>query len=222
MNSEQKKKAQSIMKTSMEALKKVGGLAGDLMARLKKDESPEAMLKTLDEGLKVNRQRREEAASQVEALHKDIVAKKKTYATAAPARKKIIETELKSLLAGYKSAESQLTVLLENERVLSTVKGRMMEVISYGLATVTEDQIDDVVDRIDEAVEEAEGRMSATRDLEKAGKRREREDDTEQLWDTLAGFDEEGAETSPLDQELAGFEDEKSEEKVAEKRPEEA
>ncbi len=208
MSSEQKKKAQSVLKSSLEAMKRVGGLAGDLIARLKKDESPEAMLATLEEGLKANRKRREDAAAEVERLHHEIAAKKKAYATAVPARKKIMETELRSLLAAYKSAENQLTVLLENERVLSTVKGRMLEVVSYDLATVTEDQIDDVIDRIEDAVEEAEARVDATRDLEKAGRRREREDDTEQLWDALKGFDEESEETSPLESELAGFEDE--------------
>lgn len=219
MNDEKNKKAQNIVKASIEALKKVGGLAGDLIARLKKDQSPEAMLATLEEGLKANRKRREDAAAQVESLHREIVAKKKAYGTAAPARKKIIETELRSMLAGYKSAENQLTVLLENERVLSTVKGRMMEVISYGLATVTEDQIDDVVERIEEAVEEAEGRVAATRDLEKAGKRREREDDTEQLWDTLAGFDEVGGETTSLGKELAEFDEPESPGKQKEQGP---
>lgn len=207
MSTEQRKKAQSILKSSVEALRKVGGLAGDLVARLKKDDSPEAMLATLEEGLKANRKRREDAAAEVERLHVEIAAKKKVYANAVPARKKIIETELRSMLAAYKSAENQLTVLLENERVLSTVKGRMLEVVSYDLATVTEDQIDDVIDRIDEAVEEAEARVDATRDLEKAGKRRVREDDSEQLWDALAGFDEEGEASPSLASELAGFDD---------------
>lgn len=207
MNTEQKKKAQSMLRASVEALKKVGGLAGDLIAKLKKDESPEAMLATLEEGLKANRKRREDSASEVECLHKEIAAKKKAYATAVPARKKIIETELRSMLAAYKSAENQLTVLLENERVLSTVKGRMLEVVSYGLATVTEDQIDDVIDRIDEAVGEAEARVDATRDLEKAGKRRLREEDTEDLMAALAGFDEETEASSSLANELAGFDD---------------
>lgn len=207
MNTEQRKKAQSILKSSVETLKKVGGLAGDLVARLKKDDSPEAMLATLEEGLKANRKRREDAAAEVERLHMEIAAKKKVYATAVPARKKIIETELRSMLAAYKSAENQLTVLLENERVLSTVKGRMLEVVSYDLATVTEDQIDDVIDRIDEAVEEAEARVDATRDLEKAGKRRVREEDTEDLMAALAGFDEETEVSPSLASELAGFDD---------------
>ena len=208
MDKQQKQKARNIMNSTMTALKKAGVFAGDLMSRLKKDDSPEAMLKTLEEGLAANRTQREQAAGRVEALHGQIVAGKKNLATASPARKKIVETELRSRLAEYKSAENQLSVLLENERVLSTVQGRLLEVVSYGLATVTEDQIDDVVDRIEEAVSEAEGRLSATRDLEKAGKRRDREQDTEQLMDELAAFDEEPAEAeSSLDKELAGFDE---------------
>ncbi len=208
MSKEQKQKARNIMNSTVAALKKAGVFAGDLMTRLKKDDSPEAMLKTLEEGLAANRARREQAAERVEVLHGQIVEGKKSLATAVPARRKIVETELRSRLAEYKSAENQLSVLLENERVLSTVQGRLLEVVSYGLATVTEDQIDDVVDRIEEAVSEAEGRLSATRDLEKAGKRRDREDDREQLMDELAGFDEEPAQKeSALDKELAGFDE---------------
>lgn len=208
MSQEQKKKNRNVMKTTLAALKKAGVFAGDMMSRLKKDDSPEAMLQTLEEGLAVNRQRREEAAGRVESVHGQILAGKKALASASPARRKIIETELRSRLAEYKSAENQLAVLLENERVLSTVKGRLMEVVSYGLATVSEDQIDDVLDRIEEAASEAEGRVDATRELEKAGKRRAREEDTEHLMDELAAFDEEpAAKETTLEKELAGFDE---------------
>lgn len=175
--------------STLAMVKRLGAGAGDLLRRLKKDKSPEAMLATIEESISANAGRRESVAARVERLHNEISAKKAEHGKAAPARRRIIEAELQSRLAEYKAAERELTVLLENERVLSQVKGRMLEVVSYGMAGVSEDQIDELVEEVEDAVEDAEGRMDAARDLDKAGKRRDRESDRESLWDELADFD---------------------------------
>ncbi len=73
---------------------------------------------------------------------------------------------MQSKLAQYKGGERELTVLLENERVLSQVKGRVNEVTGYKMAGVSEYQIDEVIDEIEEAVGEEESRLDAARDLE--------------------------------------------------------
>ena len=104
--------------------------------------------------------------------------------------------ELKGLLSDYKAQERTLGILLENERALGMVRSRLEEVLAYGMAGVNEDMIDDVTDRVDEAADEAEGRFDALRDLERAGKRREREGDSENLWDELDGFGDEEAQDS--------------------------
>ena len=184
--------------------------------KLKKDKSPEAALERIERDQTVNRESREVASARIEKLHQAIVDKKKAYAKAAPARKRILEAELKSALAEYKAAERELAVLLENEAVLAQVKGRIREAISYGKAGVDEIQIDELVDEIEEHVAEAEGRLDAMRDLEKAGRRRERESDHEALMTELAAFDEEPEETD-LDKELAGFDAEPEAEKSREK-----
>ena len=109
------------------------------------------------------------------------------------------------MLSSYRATERELKVLLENEAVLSQTRGRMQEVLAYGMAGVTETQIDDVIDEIEESVEVAEGRLDATRDLEKAGRRRERASEKESLQEQLGEFDEAGSST--LEEELADFEE---------------
>lgn len=187
-------KVKKVLVETFSLLKRAGGGALELLRKLKKDKSPAAMLKNIEESADANRKRREEVSLRVKALHKEIVEKKKSFATASPMQKRILEKELAARIAEYEAAERELTVLLENERVLSQVKGRLMEVSSYGMAGVDEDRIEDLIDDVEEAVAAAEGRTGAARDLEKAGRRREREDDHDNLMDKLALFgDEESA-----------------------------
>ncbi|MFH0909546.1 MAG: hypothetical protein V1929_12370 [bacterium] len=200
------KRAKKLMDATVSFVKKLGAGAADLLGKLKKDKSPQAMLATMEQSIDANQKRREDVSGRVERLHNEIVEKKKAYATAAPARKRILEAELRSKLSEYKASERELSVLLENERVLSQVKGRLYEVVSYGMAGVTEAQIDDVIDEIEEAVAEAEGRADASRDLEKAGRRRERESDKDDFLSQLGEFGGD-AEPSGLDKELAGFDE---------------
>lgn len=186
-----KAKARKVMADTLNLAQKMGSGAASLLGRLKKDKSPAAMIATMEEGMNANRERQEVVSGRVERLYQQIADKKKQHAKAPPARKKILESELKSKLAEYKAAERELNVLFENQRVLSQVSGRLNEMVAYDLATVTEDMIDDVAMDIEDKVLDAEGRQDASRDLEKAGTRRDRESDSEELWDELAGFEEE-------------------------------
>ncbi len=193
---EQKAKFKSVMKDVLGRVQRMGAGAAELFKKLKKDKSPEAMMKTLEGSLEANRTRRDETARRVEQVHDQISRKKAEHAKASPARKRVLEAELKSLLTEYKTTERQLNILLENERNLSQVKGRLNEVTAYGMAGVSEDAIEELIDDIEDHVSEAEARADAARDLEKAGRRREREGDSENLWDELAAFDEAIAEES--------------------------
>ena len=193
-----------VMATTLERVKKLGTGAGELFRKLKKDKSPEAMMATLDQAVEANEQRREGVSAKLETLYEEILAKKKQYAAAPKARKRILEAELKSKLASYKASERELKILLENEQVLSQVRGRFDEMGAYDMAGVTEDLIDDVAFDIDERAGDADARMDAARALEKAGRRRERESDRESLFEELADFDEEET-ASALDEELATF-----------------
>ena len=198
---EQKAKFKLVMKDVLGRVQRMGAGAADLFKRLKKDKSPEAMMETLEQSLEANRMRREETSRRVEQVHDLITRKKAEHAKASPARKRVLEAELKSLLTEYKTTERQLNILLENERNLSQVKGRLNEITAYGMAGVSEDAIDDLIEDIEEHVSEAEARTDAARDLEKAGRRREREGDSENLWDELAAFDEEFTEDVAEDRE---------------------
>ncbi len=182
--------AKRAMKETLDRVKKLGTGAADLLRRLKKDHSPEAMIDTLERSLAANAARREPLAARVEELYTRIAARKRDYAAAPPARKRIIETELKSLLASYKAAERELSVLLENETLLARVRGRISEVMAYDLAGVSEEMIDDLAVDIDDRVVDAEARLDAARELDRAARRRDRESDREDLWAELDGFEE--------------------------------
>ncbi len=200
-------KVKKVLVETFSLLKRAGGGAVELLRKLKKDKSPAAMLKNIEESADANRTRREEVSLRVKALHKEILEKKKAFATASPMQKRILEKELGARIAEYEAAERELTVLLENERVLSQVKGRLMEVSSYGMAGVDEDRIEELIDDVEDAVAAAEGRVGAARDLEKAGRRREPEDAHDDLMDKLAMFgDEEDA--GGQEEPAGGFSDE--------------
>ena len=202
--------AKKAMKEAIRIAGKLGSGAADLLRRMKKDRSPEAMIRTLDENTSANTARREEVSGRVERVYHEIAAKKAEYQKAPKARQRILEAELRSLLSTYKASERELNILLENERNLSLIKGRLNEVAAYGMSGVSEILIDDVIDDIEAKVTEAEAVADATRDLEKAGKRKQREEDTEDLWTALGEFGEE-EQPSGLTEDLAGFEVEQGE-----------
>jgi hypothetical protein len=185
---ERKKQA---MKETLRYIGTLGkGIAGKLM-KLGKAKTPQEMIDELESQHEGNRLRREATSQKLETLYSQIAQKKKAHAAAPKARQRVLEMELKGLLSDYKAQERTLGILLENERAIGMVRSRLGEVLAYGMAGVNEDMIDDVTDRVDDAADEAEGRFDALRDLERAGKRRERESDSESLWDELDGFGEE-------------------------------
>ena len=225
MNEEEKKtpKAGTAKKAMKEALRLAGRLgsgAADLLRRLKKDRSPQAMIETLDKDLSANTARREEVSGRVERLYRDIASKKGEYQKAPKARQRVLEAELRSMLSTYNAAERELNILLENERNLSLIKGRLNEVAAYGMAGVSEELIDDVIEDIEDKVSEAEAVTDAARDLEKAGRRKDREGEREDLWAELDDFGDAERPTG-LTEELAAFEEERGEERreKSEERP---
>ena len=171
---------------------KAGKLAGDLVRRIRNEKDPEEMLKSLDESLAANKEKRRPVMDRNAALASEIGAKKKAYEAAPAARKKILELELRNLLAEYKAGERQLAALFENENALTVVRGRLLEQIALGMQTLKEDDIDKLTDDIEDAVAEAENIAGAVRDLDKAGKRREREEDADSFAADLAAFDDVG------------------------------
>lgn len=176
---------------------KAGRLAGDLVRRIRNEKDPEEMLRAIDGSLAANREKRQPLFDRNAALATEISAKKKVYEAAPAARKKMLELELRNLLAEYKSNERQLTAFFDNENALTVVRGRLMEQIALGMQTLKEDDIDKLADDIEDAVSDAENISDAVRDLDKAGKRRERDSDAESFADALAAFDDVPAEPAP-------------------------
>lgn len=168
---------------------KVGTGARWLWTKIHVDRSPEAMLASLHGSLDENAARREKVAAELEALHIRIAAKKKAYESVPPVRQRMLKTELQTLMANYKSLEREFNLLAENEQTILTVKGRFMELIAHGLrGRMDEGMIDRLADSIEEKSEDAESLQDAMADLEKAGRRRER--DGGDFDAELAGFGE--------------------------------
>ena len=167
---------------------KLGGGVKALWAKIHPDRSPEAMLSALNENLDGNKKRLEELKPELERVYREIVAKKKDYQGAPPARQRLLKIELQSLMSQYKSHEREFAILSENERSIVAVKGRFLEVLAYGLrGKLDVGMVDKLSDDLDDKAEEAEDIQDALGDLERAGKRKDRTSDDFDA--ELAGFD---------------------------------
>lgn len=199
----------SILKSVADFAVSLGKTAGTLVDRIRGVRDPEAAIVAFDAQLAANRERREPLSARYEKLYAEIAAKKKVWQSAPPARKKILELELKTLLSEYQGIERQLAIYFENERMLNTVRGRTLELVANGLRKLSEKDVDKLTDQIEDAAADAEDISGAMKDLENAGRRRESESDQASFEDALAGFDDvaadpaapEGAAADPL----AGF-----------------
>ncbi len=184
----------SILKSVADFAVSLGKTAGTLVDRIRGVQDPEAAIVAFDSQLAANRERREPLSARYEKLYSEIAAKKKVWQSAPPARKKILELELKTLLSEYKGIERQLAIYFENERMLNTVRGRTLELVANGLRKLSEKDVDKLTDQIEAATADAEDISGAMKDLENAGRRRESESDQASFEDALAGFDESAAE----------------------------
>ena len=168
--------AKKAMAGTLFLAQKIGAGAKTIWAKLHVDRSPEAMLGSLNGSLDENTVRREKAATEMEALHVQIAAKKKIYQSAAPVRQRMLKTELQTLMTHYKSLEREFMLLSENEQTILTIKGRFMELIAHGLrGKVDEDLIDRLASDVEDKTDDAESIQDAMGDLEKAGRRKDRE-----------------------------------------------
>ena len=182
-------KKASILRQIGEFAVKLGVGTGVLAKKLAGIKSTDEALREIDAQMAENRARREPVSRRYEELYGQIVAKKKAYQAAPPARKKILEMDLKSAIAEYQSLERQMAAYLKNETILTKVRGRMCELVAMNLKTVTEAQIDKLTDKIEDAADASEDIDGAIGDLDKAGARRESEDTS--FEEALAAFGDE-------------------------------
>lgn len=176
-------------RAALDAIAKLGtGVAG-LVKKLSGVQDPQEMIDSFSAALDANRTRREPLRERYDVLFRDIAAKKRDWQAAPPARKRILELELRTLLSEYQGIERQLTAYYENERTLVAVRTRVEEVVALEMRKVSERQIDRITDKLDDAVADAEDANDAVRDLENAGRRRNSEADSASLEDALAAFD---------------------------------
>ena len=167
---------------------KLGGGAKALWSKIHPDRSPTAMLAAMNENQAVNKKRLDEVKPELDRVYREIVSKKKEYASASPVRQRLLKAELQTLMTKYKGLEREFNILCENERSLEAVKGRFLEVLAHGLrGKLNAEMVENLTDDIDDKTEEAEDLQDALGDLERAGKRNERDDDNFDA--ELAGFD---------------------------------
>lgn len=191
---EQKKTA---ARAALDAIARLGSGVAGLVKKLAGVEDPQEMLDSFSAALDANRARRAPLLARYEALFREIAEKKKVWQSAAPARRKILELELKTLLSEYKGLERQLAAFFENERTLVAVRTRVEEIVALEMRKISERQIDHLSDRLDDAVSDAEDVADAVRDLENAGARRDSDADSASLEDELAAFDMQGEAEAP-------------------------
>lgn len=170
-------KKESIVRSIAEFAVRLGQGAGQLAKKISGYKSPDEAMAEIDSQIEENRAKRAPLSKRYGELYNQIVLKKKEYQSAPPARRKILELELKSLIAEYQSLERQVAAYLNNETVLTKVKGRMCELVAVSLKSIREADIDRLTDQVDEAVETRENIDGAISDLDKAGARPERDDD---------------------------------------------
>ncbi len=182
--------SKGIVQSTLDFAAKLGKSATALAMKIKNANSPETMLATIDASLEAGRTQRAPLVERAETLYTEIAKKKKVYQVAPPARKRILELELKSLLSEYKGIERQLTAYFENENTLNVVRGRVLELMARGLNTLREKDIDKLTDRIADAVDDAEDIKGAVKDLDGIGSQGDSESDHAAFEDALAGFEE--------------------------------
>lgn len=183
---EQKKTA---ARAALDAIAKLGSGVAGLVKKLSGVQDPQEMIDSFGAALDANRSRRTPLRARYDALFREIAEKKKVWQSSPPARKKLLELELKTLLSEYKGVERQLAAFYENERTLVAVRTRVEEIVALEMRKVSEKQIDRLTDKLDDAVSDAEDVSDAVSDLENAGRRRDRESDSESLAEELAAFD---------------------------------
>ncbi|MBR0055887.1 MAG: hypothetical protein IJP66_01025, partial [Kiritimatiellae bacterium] len=130
--------ARGIVRSVADFAGRMGRAASALVMKIKNAKSPETLLVSLDAALEENRARRAPLMARADKLFAEISAKKKVYQAAPPARKKLLELELKSLLSEYKGIERQMTAFFENENTLNTVRGRVLELMAIGTRKIDE------------------------------------------------------------------------------------
>ncbi len=197
---------------TLQLLKKLGAGASGLIARLRNAKSPEEIEREITEARRANRKKREETSARLETLYNEIATGKQELAKAPAARRRVLETELRTKLKEYQGAERTFTVYSRNEEMLGLVQSRIEEVAAHGMAGINEDFVDDLTDRLDEAADDADSRFDALRDLERAGKTRQPEGSTDDLMTALEGFGELEGNESPTPQP------EETKEKTTEKK----
>ncbi len=206
---EVKERAEKLPQARKESiLKQIGAFAlsighgtGALLKKICGYKSPGEVMDGINSQIDAGRAAREPLSRRMEELYTAIVAKKKVYQSAPPARRRVLEMELKAAVAEYQSLERQVAAYLKNETVLVKVKGRMCELVAMNLKAVSEDDIDKLTDKIEEAADSSQDIDGAIGDLDKAGRRAEREDTS--LDDALAMFGDEVPETSTAESPTA-------------------
>ena len=163
---------------------------------------PKAALAEAEAQLAAVRDRREPLSERYEKLYFKIASKKKLRDGASAARRKMLDMELRTLLAEYKSLEREVAALYRKEEMIVTVRGRMNELVVQGLPMPRAEDVDRLADDISDAIDVDEDLADAVSDLDKVGVGRERH--SVDLDEALSEFGEEEASSGVRREDEAG------------------
>ena len=135
---------------------------------------PKAALEEIKVQLGAVRERLNPLWKRYEALYSQISTKKKLRESAPPARRRMLDMALRSLLAEYTSIERQIGALGRKEEMLVTIHGRMEELDIQGLPMPRVEDVDRLADDIVDAIDNDEDMADAVADLNKIEPGRER------------------------------------------------
>jgi len=169
-------------------------------------KTPEAKAGRLQAAGEKLTRKREELSVEIAELQTVIRMKRNAYQQAGEVERKHLQPELKLLLRRHRHRLNELGILAENEGAMEIAAGRMREVAAYRENPITESEIDDIAIDLEGSAQEADRRVEAIEDLEKAGQRRARLQDSEidserSFEELLAGFEAGEAEVVEKDLE---------------------
>ena len=176
--------------------------------------NPAEQLLAIDAKIAENRHRRIPLAQRYDALYEEIAAKRKIYLAESSAKKKILELELRTLLAEFKGLERELAIYFENERSLAFVRSKMLELAAMDRMKLKEADVDTLAGKIEDAVADADDTARAIADLEKTGRRVDFQSDAD-FEAALASFgDEARTDASYSDEAPASLSNKQSDSRV--------
>lgn len=158
-------------------------------------KDPQEELNKYENALKGFEEKRERLIAELDEVDRQIIAKKKQYATAPAFRKTILKAELERLITLHSNYERRIQAILTNEKNISSVISRTMEKDDILELPVKEKDVDKLIDKLEIAVDDSIGIGDAVSDLNKVNGVTSKSMDSDAFDEMLDMFGEESIES---------------------------